>query len=66
MKVLRTPEVVRRVGLSRTQVWRLEQAGDFPKRISLGSKSVGWIESEIDGWIKARAAERDDVDAATQ
>ena len=35
----------------------------FPKSISMGKNSVGFIESEIDDWLEARAAERDDVDA---
>jgi prophage regulatory protein len=33
--------------------------GRFPKPIPLGERSVGWIESEIIAWQKARIAERD-------
>lgn len=66
MRVLRSPEVVQRVGLSRTQIWRLERAGNFPKRIQIGLNSVGWIEHEVDGWIEARAAERNTAVAAAQ
>jgi prophage regulatory protein len=58
MKILRTPKVVERVGLSRTQIWRLERVGDFPKRIALGPGSVGWLEHEVDTWIETRAAAR--------
>ena len=42
-------------GLSRTTVWRLEKAGQFPKRRSLGAKSVGWLQSELTKWIETRA-----------
>ncbi len=28
--------------------------GSFPKPISLGARAVGWLESDIDGWIAAR------------
>lgn len=59
MRVLRSPEVVKRVGYSGQHIWRLEKAGKFPKRIRLGPQAVGWIESEINAWIKARIAERD-------
>ncbi len=31
---------------------------NFPKPISLGKNSVGFVESEVDGWLEARAAER--------
>ena len=31
--------------------------GAFPEPISLGTRSVRWIESEIDAWIARRIAE---------
>ena len=33
----------------------------FPKKVKLGPASVGFLESEIDDWIAARAAERESV-----
>jgi prophage regulatory protein len=61
MKILRFGQVKERIGYSRMHVDRLEKAGDFPKRIRLGPNSVGWLEDEVDGWIKARAACRADL-----
>ena len=55
---LREPEVRHRTGLSSPTIWRKEAAGDFPRRLKLGSRSVGWLESEIDGWVRDRAANR--------
>ncbi len=52
--ILRQPEVVKRTGLSRTTIWRQERAGEFPRRIMITSDSVGWIEAEIEQWIKQR------------
>jgi len=43
-------------GLSRTTTWRLERAGDFPKRIKLSVGAVGYRLSEIQAWLKARKA----------
>jgi len=40
-------------------IWRLERDGQFPKRIQLGPMAVGWLESEVNDWIKERIAERD-------
>ena len=54
MRVLRTTEVIRRIGLSRSTLWRLERAGDFPERVHLGVNSVGWLETEIDSWLSNR------------
>ena len=58
MKVLRLPDVLDRVGKSKASIYRDEAAGRFPKRIALGANSVGWLETEIDSWIEAKAAER--------
>ncbi len=42
-------------------IWRLELAGRFPKRIHLGANRVGWSYRELQEWIAARKAERDDA-----
>jgi prophage regulatory protein len=44
----------RGVPFSRQHLSRLEAAGQFPARIQLGACSVGWIESEIEEWIRSR------------
>lgn len=54
MKVLRIDEVVERTGLSRTSIWRLEKAGQFPARRQLGPGSVGWLEKEVERWANSR------------
>jgi prophage regulatory protein len=54
MLILRTADVIRRTGLSRTTLWRLERQGEFPARVRLGLNSVGWREHEIAHWIEAR------------
>lgn len=58
-RILRYPEVFKRTGYHRTSLFKMERAGKFPKRIPLGPKSVGWLESEVDAWIAARINARD-------
>jgi len=58
-RVLRKPETLYRVGLSDPTVYRMEKAGKFSRRIRLGGNSVGWLESEINEWLKGKASERD-------
>lgn len=53
-RIIRMKEVAARTGLNRTTIWRLERAGNFPRRRQLGGGSVGWVESEIDEWIASR------------
>lgn len=57
-RIIRKPEVRARVGLSDVQIWRLERAGKFPKRVQIGPKAVGWVESEVDEWIDEKVEAR--------
>ncbi len=57
-RILRLREVEARTGLSRSTIYRWRRAGRFPQAVVLGKRSVGWIESEVDEWIRERAAER--------
>jgi prophage regulatory protein len=59
-KLLLFPELREHgVPLGRRQVDRLERDGKFPKRVPIGDRRVGWVESEIDAHvdlaIKARS-----------
>ena len=56
-RILRTPEVVRVTGLSKTTIWRRVRSGDFPAPVKLGSlatRSIGWRQEEIERWIESR------------
>ncbi len=54
VRFLRLPEVLARTGLSRSTIYvRLEQ-GRFPRPVSLGARAVGWIESEVEEWMRQR------------
>ena len=54
VRFLRLPEVLARTGLSRSTIYvRLDQ-GSFPRPVSLGGRAVGWIETEVDEWIRER------------
>ena len=43
---------------SKVTTWLWERKGRFPKRLAIGPGTTGWIESEIDEFLAARAAER--------
>lgn len=56
--ILKLPAVKARTALGRTQIYELIRRGEFPKQIQLGtSRSVGWLECEVEDWITARVAE---------
>ena len=56
--VLKKPTVLNRVGMSAPTLWRRVKDKSFPQPISLGGRSIGWLQSEVNEWIKARAALR--------
>ena len=60
-RILRLTDVKTRTGLSRSTIYLNISNGTFPKHISLGRRSVGWLESEIDGWIAARIRQSRDA-----
>ncbi len=57
IRFLRYPELRDRgVAYSPSSLYRLEAAGQFPRRVKLGPRSVGWIESEIEAHVSKLAA----------
>jgi excisionase family DNA binding protein len=54
--IIRTNELAKRLGVSRTTLWRWERDGVLPPKIRLGSNSVGWNSRDIDRWIESRAS----------
>ena len=63
-RLLRSPDVESRVGLSRNRIDELEAAGLFPRRVKISSRAIGWVESEIADFIRAKMAERDEQQQA--
>lgn len=65
LTILRRKQVEARTGLSRATIYAkitpnpkrpTEYDPSFPRPISLGAKAVGWVESEIEGWLKSQIA----------
>ena len=59
-RLLRKPDVRARTGLSDTRIDELEACGLFPRRVPIsGLRAVGWVESEVTAYIRARIEARD-------
>ena len=54
LTIIRRKQVEARTGLSRSTIYLRVSEGTFPKPVSLGARAVGWIESEISGWLAVR------------
>ncbi|MFQ2508868.1 helix-turn-helix transcriptional regulator [Aeromonas caviae] len=67
VRVLRLKDMMFKLNVARSTLydWMSESSPrydpSFPKRVRLGLKSVGWLESEVDQWILARFTQADAV-----
>jgi prophage regulatory protein len=57
--ILRLPAVSRVTGLRKSAIYDGIARGKFPKPIPLDRRAVGWLETEISEWQRARIAQRD-------
>lgn len=57
--LLRLPEVCRRTGLSRSEIYRRVCAGRFPAPVKLGERASAWPENDVAAFVTACIAERD-------
>ena len=53
-RVIRKPEVLAKVCMSKSQMYRLILAGKFPKPYKLSERVTVWSEAEIDAWLAAK------------
>lgn len=54
--IYRLPAVCEVTGLSKATIYRLVNAGEFPARVKLSPRCVGWRVADIDAWLEARRA----------
>lgn len=60
-RLLRLSELTQITCLSKSSIYSYMNAGTFPRSISLGERSVAWLDSEIQEWIQNRIEKRDQV-----
>jgi prophage regulatory protein len=53
-RVLRMPGVQGITGIARSTLYKAIKEGRFPPSISLGPRSVGWLESDVQAWLDTR------------
>lgn len=58
-RLIRIKEVISKTGLSRSRIYQYINEDKFPSSVSLGGRSVCWVESEVDNWIENTIEQRD-------
>ena len=51
---LKLPTVIARTALSRSEVYRRVNLGEFPPPVKLGRRAIAWPTTKIDEWITGR------------
>ena len=56
--ILRLPVVKTKTGQSRSTIYDKMKRGGFPKPVKIGERAVGWVEAEVEAWLKTRMEAR--------
>jgi len=64
-KILRLEDVKHTTGLARTTIYDQVARGEFPRPIKIGTRAIGWIDEEIEGWVQDRVSARDSSGPST-
>lgn len=55
-RIVRMKQLIERTSLSRSTLYVLMSSDPtFPRKIKLTARTIGFLETEVDEWIKARA-----------
>lgn len=60
-RVLRLREVLQRTGCGKSSFYEMLNNNEFPPGIRVTRRNRGWLESEVEAWIKSRPAATSDV-----
>lgn len=55
MKFIRPRQVLDMIGVSRTTLWRMVQAGLFPAPVRITQRNSGYVLEAVEAWMKAKA-----------
>jgi prophage regulatory protein len=53
-RLIRLPELLQRVPLSRSTIYLMASKGEFPAPVKIGPRAVAWSEASVDEWAKAK------------
>lgn len=53
-RIIRVRELEEITGVSERSLRRYEERGDFPRRIKISQRAIGWRMSEVQKWLNER------------
>ncbi len=54
MQFIRIRNVLEMIGVSRTTLWRMVQAGTFPRPVCITERNRGYVLETVEAWMTAR------------
>jgi len=54
VQFIRIRQVLEMIGVSRTTLWRMVQAGTFPRPVRITERNRGYVRETVEAWMKAR------------
>lgn len=58
LKFLRYPETMLKTGLRKSRLHEMIKAKQFVRPVSLGGRAVGFVETEVEDWMRQRMEAR--------
>lgn len=58
VRILRFPDVVRKTGMSKSDIYGRIRRNEFPEPVQLGPRSIGFVEREVNGWLHGLISKR--------
>lgn len=55
MRFIRTRQVLEMIGVRRTTLWKMVQAGGFPRPVRITERSSGYLLDAVEQWMRLRA-----------
>ncbi len=59
MKFLRLKDVMEKTGLSKSAIYSKIKEGEFPASVPIGSRTVAWVDSDVEKWLEWRLMVRE-------
>ena len=56
LRIIRIPKVLEKTGFGKSTIYQMSKDGRFPAQIKIGKRASGWLEEEVDDWIRKQVA----------
>ena len=57
-KGIRRREVEERIGLACSTIYAMMADGRFPRPVKIGRRAVGWIEEDVNKWLRNKITQQ--------